>query len=85
MDLSWCIMCDCHCIEDSLYCSESCRAKDKNNDHTKINITLDSPPTSPLFEPFLSYFNHDRRTYTVVMNKPVNTYYVASSIPKYSL
>ncbi|EIE82638.1 hypothetical protein RO3G_07343 [Rhizopus delemar RA 99-880] len=55
MDLSWCIMCDCYCVEDSLYCSESCRKKDTNE---KISIIIYTPPSSPLLEPFLSSFNH---------------------------
>ncbi|KAI9280080.1 hypothetical protein BY458DRAFT_501313 [Sporodiniella umbellata] len=80
MDLSWCIMCDCYCTEESLYCSDSCRAKDTNNDPM---VLLDSPPTSPCLEPFLSYFHHDRRIY--IMTKPVYTCHPLSSIPKYKL
>ncbi|CAO3666521.1 unnamed protein product [Rhizopus microsporus] len=77
MDLSWCIMCDQHCIEDNLYCSESCRQKDESSKIESKN-RLCSPPASPLLEPFLSSFNHERRT----SSKSIIS---ISNIPKYSL
>ncbi|ORY95040.1 hypothetical protein BCR43DRAFT_495050 [Syncephalastrum racemosum] len=38
MDLSWCIICDRHSIEDNLYCSDACRLKDQPNQHTLLGI-----------------------------------------------
>ncbi|KAI8645262.1 hypothetical protein BD408DRAFT_412068 [Parasitella parasitica] len=76
MDLSWCIICDCHCIDNDLYCSESCRFQDntdqpqlckakKPNDKTdmfKSSPSLVSPPISPVLGPFLySFQSYDRR------------------------
>ncbi|CAO3699565.1 unnamed protein product [Rhizopus stolonifer] len=82
MDLSWCIICDRHCTEENLYCSEPCRVKDKNLKPTQTTTALCSPPASPLLEPFLSSFKHERRTSI----KPTNPLYMSpSSIPKYSL
>ncbi|KAI9028917.1 hypothetical protein CLU79DRAFT_518445 [Phycomyces nitens] len=67
MDLSWCIICDCHCVEDNLYCSDNCRNKDTSqrtqNKTSSPAIPL-SPPSSPLLEPFLSSF-HSHRTKSV--------------------
>ncbi|CAO3598215.1 unnamed protein product [Absidia cylindrospora] len=74
MDLSWCLSCDCHCVEDSLYCSDACRMKD-NQSLFSSSSSLSSPesspessslsafprpgtPTSPLLEPFFSSFHH---------------------------
>ncbi|CEP19167.1 hypothetical protein [Parasitella parasitica] len=77
MDLSWCIICDRHCIDNNLYCSESCRFQDnadhlqhpktsKPNDKSdmfKSTPSLVSPPTSPVLGPFLYSFqnSYDRR------------------------
>ncbi|EIE88700.1 hypothetical protein RO3G_13411 [Rhizopus delemar RA 99-880] len=93
MDLSWCIICDRHCIEDNLYCSELCRLKDNNTitiakPNTTHSTGFCSPPASPLLEPFLSSFNHERRTSIVTTGKSniSNPFYMSpSSIPKYSL
>ncbi|OAD70002.1 hypothetical protein PHYBLDRAFT_159742, partial [Phycomyces blakesleeanus NRRL 1555(-)] len=67
MDLSWCIICDCHCTEDNLYCSDNCRNKDTSqrtqNKSSSPAVPL-SPPSSPLLEPFLSSF-HSHRTKSV--------------------
>ncbi|GAA5795368.1 hypothetical protein EDC94DRAFT_604806 [Helicostylum pulchrum] len=80
MDLSWCIICDRHCIDNNLYCSELCRFQDNtghHHDNNKIkSITpefnmfkspsLVSPPSSPILTPFLYSFqpSHDRRRST---------------------
>ncbi|KAI8139068.1 hypothetical protein BJV82DRAFT_628110 [Fennellomyces sp. T-0311] len=49
MDLSWCIICDRHSIEDNLYCSEACRIKDALSQQTTPVLTTPlSPPSSPL-------------------------------------
>ncbi|KAI9283322.1 hypothetical protein BY458DRAFT_496203 [Sporodiniella umbellata] len=88
MDLSWCIICDRHCTEDNLYCSEPCRIKDKSLKPACVVSPVSSttglytPPASPLLEPFLSSFKHERRTSI----KPINILSMSpSSIPKYSL
>ncbi|KAI7905318.1 uncharacterized protein BX663DRAFT_502435 [Cokeromyces recurvatus] len=79
MDLSWCIMCDCRCIEDNLYCSESCRIKDINNQAYTTTIAssvnnspVSTPPSSPLLDPFLSCFNHEKRT-SITISKSIRS------------
>ncbi|CAO3623962.1 unnamed protein product [Mucor hiemalis] len=98
MDLSWCIICDRHCIEENLYCSESCRIQDVNHKHTLVSANsknikstaLCSPPASPLLDPFFSSFNHERRT-SITISKSTRTtpdifgYMSPSSVPRYSL
>ncbi|KAI7892778.1 uncharacterized protein EV154DRAFT_504087 [Mucor mucedo] len=79
MDLSWCIMCDRHCIDNNLYCSESCRFQDNTGHHhdskpksiqPELNMfkspSLVSPPSSPILAPFLYSFqpSYDRRRST---------------------
>ncbi|KAL9557000.1 hypothetical protein MBANPS3_001601 [Mucor bainieri] len=80
MDLSWCIICDRHCIDNNLYCSESCRFQDNtdHHQHSEINKpthttdlfksapSLVSPPASPVLAPFLYSFqpSYDRRRST---------------------
>ncbi|KAG1150881.1 hypothetical protein G6F37_010027 [Rhizopus arrhizus] len=58
MDLSWCIICDRHCADNKLYCSEACRFQDSTdyNDLKKPSMTntlLITPPPSPEIKPFL--------------------------------
>ncbi|KAI8097922.1 uncharacterized protein B0P05DRAFT_522612, partial [Gilbertella persicaria] len=68
MDLSWCIICDRHCIDNNLYCSEACKfqdmtgQKDSKPDNIFKSPSLVSPPTSPVLSPFLYSFqpSHDR-------------------------
>ncbi|KAI7905575.1 uncharacterized protein BX663DRAFT_541032 [Cokeromyces recurvatus] len=77
MDLSWCIICDRHCIDNNLYCSEVCRFQDSNNapdNHDLMNnnksttmVEIPIPPSSssssPVLTPFLYSFqsSYDRR------------------------
>ncbi|KAI8969910.1 hypothetical protein BDF20DRAFT_825912 [Mycotypha africana] len=67
MDLSWCIICDRHCTGDNLYCSETCRTQDIKQKKAYVSPFMfdQSPSTSlvssPLLDPFLSSFNHERR------------------------
>ncbi|CEP19305.1 hypothetical protein [Parasitella parasitica] len=95
MDLSWCIICDRHCVEENLYCSETCRIQDVNDKHSKAcsstsNSPLSSPPASPLLDPFFSSFNHERRT-SITISKSTRVHHGAysyvspSSVPRYSL
>ncbi|KAI8637860.1 hypothetical protein BD408DRAFT_423884 [Parasitella parasitica] len=95
MDLSWCIICDRHCVEENLYCSETCRIQDFNGKHSSAasstsSSPLCSPPTSPLLDPFFSSFNHERRT-SITISKSTRThqdafsYIGSSSVPRYSL
>ncbi|KAG2233459.1 hypothetical protein BDF21DRAFT_418430 [Thamnidium elegans] len=93
MDLSWCIICDRHSIEENLYCSETCRTQDVNHKHAIVSdktMTLRSPPASPLLDPFFSSFNHERRT-SITISKSTRTtpdifgYMSPSSVPRYSL
>ncbi|KAI9347465.1 hypothetical protein BD770DRAFT_475227 [Pilaira anomala] len=97
MDLSWCIICDRHSIEENLYCSESCRIQDVNHKQTIVSnnnkpaTTLRSPPSSPLLDPFFSSFNHERRTSITISKSSRSTpdiyfgYSSPSSVPRYSL
>ncbi|KAI8979975.1 hypothetical protein BDB01DRAFT_798315 [Pilobolus umbonatus] len=96
MDLSWCIICDCHCIEDNLYCSESCRIQDvtlnnKQKNNTITTKMLVSPPSSPILDPYLASYNNDRRTSVTFKsaNRPQHEsifgYMSPSSVPRYSL
>ncbi|KAI9276140.1 hypothetical protein BY458DRAFT_506486 [Sporodiniella umbellata] len=66
MDLSWCIICDRHCVDNNLYCSESCRFQDSSCTHPEKKSTpFDSitPPTSPQMAPLLySFHDHRRRS-----------------------
>ncbi|CAO3614312.1 unnamed protein product [Mucor hiemalis] len=79
MDLSWCIICDRHSIDNNLYCSESCRFQDNNNHHHDNNNSIKTPennmfkspslvtpPSSPNLTPFLYSFqpSYDRRRST---------------------
>ncbi|KAI9481046.1 MAG: hypothetical protein EXX96DRAFT_201465 [Benjaminiella poitrasii] len=88
MDLSWCIMCDCHCIEDNLYCSESCRLQDVNSQSTVSSINSSPvstpPPSSPLLDPFFSSFNHERRTSITISKSSVRSHQGSSSSPSSS-
>ncbi|KAI8335659.1 hypothetical protein EDC96DRAFT_579081 [Choanephora cucurbitarum] len=70
MDLSWCIICDRHCVEDNLYCSELCRIQDVNHHHHHVKPSSPlSPPSSPLLDPFFSSFNHHDRRTSVTISK----------------
>ncbi|EIE75339.1 hypothetical protein G6F57_009548 [Rhizopus arrhizus] len=60
MDLSWCIICDRHCIDNNLYCSESCRFQDSTSINKSSSPLLVTPPASPELTPFL-YSLHDHR------------------------
>lgn len=73
MDLSWCIICDRHCVDNSLYCSESCRFQDiasnyKNKPSNDLfntsNTSLVTPPASPELTPFLYTIHNHRRCST---------------------
>ncbi|KAI8091416.1 uncharacterized protein B0P05DRAFT_527434 [Gilbertella persicaria] len=96
MDLSWCIICDRHCVEDNLYCSELCRVQDANHNHstiTKQTKTAVTPPSSPLLDPFFSSFNHHDRRTSITISKSSRVHYdmfgsissSQSSVPRYSL
>ncbi|KAI9322442.1 hypothetical protein BX666DRAFT_1894804 [Dichotomocladium elegans] len=56
MDLSWCIICDRHCLEDNLYCSDECRVKDVQTPYHPS--TFPATPLSPPSSPQLSYARH---------------------------
>ncbi|KAI8992334.1 hypothetical protein BDB01DRAFT_778058 [Pilobolus umbonatus] len=65
MDLSWCIICDCHCVEDSIYCSEACRYQDtvgcidpksSNGKSPKANATAAEPASR--YDPFSYSYHH---------------------------
>ncbi|KAL1927971.1 hypothetical protein VTP01DRAFT_3376 [Rhizomucor pusillus] len=63
MDLSWCIICDRHCTEDNLYCSDACRNKDIKTSSflpTANESNIATPPASPVLDP-LSYATAPRR------------------------
>ncbi|KAI8385805.1 hypothetical protein BD560DRAFT_486785 [Blakeslea trispora] len=89
MDLSWCIICDRHCVEDNLYCSELCRVQDVNHNHAVINGSIKSssnnksssssplcsPPASPLLDPFFSSFNHHDRRTSITITKSSRSHY----------
>ncbi|KAL7310285.1 hypothetical protein PS15m_009802 [Mucor circinelloides] len=95
MDLSWCIICDRHCVEENLYCSETCRIQDVNHKHVSVPSSkaaspLCSPPASPLLDPYFSSFNHERRS-SITISKSTRVHHDAfgymspSSVPRYSL
>ncbi|KAI8969994.1 hypothetical protein BDF20DRAFT_791067, partial [Mycotypha africana] len=65
MDLSWCIICDRHCADNDLYCSEVCRFQDTDGQKPMLENTtsmfdkapsLVSPPASPIMSPLLYSF-----------------------------
>ncbi|KAI9256000.1 hypothetical protein BY458DRAFT_519805 [Sporodiniella umbellata] len=71
MDLSWCIICDRHSVDNNLYCSESCRFQDSGEPinykkpsimHPSPNNFLITPPTSPEIAPFLYPVQETRRS-----------------------
>ncbi|KAI9472385.1 MAG: hypothetical protein EXX96DRAFT_583866, partial [Benjaminiella poitrasii] len=45
MDLSWCIICDRHCTDNDLYCSDLCRFQDNNGHHSIQHNNNKSPFT----------------------------------------
>ncbi|ORX61935.1 hypothetical protein DM01DRAFT_1069034 [Hesseltinella vesiculosa] len=79
MDLSWCIYCDRHCVEENLYCSDACRIKDfANHQKSPASPVLESFPSSPnmspLLEPFYSSFHEKPRSPSIMIARsPVMT------------
>ncbi|KAI8992333.1 hypothetical protein BDB01DRAFT_778057 [Pilobolus umbonatus] len=73
MDLSWCIICDCHCVEDNIYCSEACRYQDtvgigiksSNVKSPKANTTTATPSQ---YDPFSYSYHHSygRQKYSMI-------------------
>ncbi|CAO3614892.1 unnamed protein product [Cunninghamella blakesleeana] len=85
MDLSWCLVCDRHCLEDSLYCSEKCQLMEKNSQSLSSSLTsisslspqsvtssTFSPNSSPLLEPFFSSLSHpqEHRNSIIIPRSP---------------
>ncbi|CAO3684287.1 unnamed protein product [Rhizopus stolonifer] len=72
MDLSWCIICDRHSVDNNLYCSESCRFQDSAEHvefkkpsvthHHSSSTLLITPPSSPEITPFLYPIQDTRRS-----------------------
>ncbi|KAG2224948.1 hypothetical protein INT45_010897 [Circinella minor] len=58
MDLSWCIICDRHSIEENLYCSTECANKDATTQQDKI-YQFPSTPLSPPSSPLLGCYGSD--------------------------
>ncbi|KAI8365327.1 uncharacterized protein BYT42DRAFT_618705 [Radiomyces spectabilis] len=56
MDLSWCIICDRHCTEDNLYCSQVCERKDIACETFEPVYMPLSPPSSPLMNSPHSFY-----------------------------
>ncbi|KAI9260512.1 hypothetical protein BDA99DRAFT_560597 [Phascolomyces articulosus] len=82
MDLSWCIICDRHCIEDNLYCSTECANKDatttQQDKFYQIPLTPLSPPSSPL----LSYYHtNNNKNNNVKHQQPTSLPSFSSYIP----
>ncbi|KAG1439091.1 hypothetical protein G6F56_012407 [Rhizopus delemar] len=78
MDLSWCIICDRHCVDNNLYCSESCRFQDSTfiRPENKPTAPFNSitPPSSPELAPFLySFHDHRRRSAAGNMTHTTNS------------
>ncbi|KAI9490610.1 hypothetical protein BDB00DRAFT_837268 [Zychaea mexicana] len=71
MDLSWCIICDRHCIEENLYCSTECANKDATCiQHTpQIPLTPLSPPSSPLLS-YYGRYSHSSSKFTTTVSSP---------------
>ncbi|CAO3639203.1 hypothetical protein BJ944DRAFT_266062 [Cunninghamella echinulata] len=46
MDLSWCLNCDRHCVEDNLYCSDKCQLMDKKNQSFSSSLLSTSSTSS---------------------------------------
>ncbi|KAI8888520.1 hypothetical protein K501DRAFT_172980 [Backusella circina FSU 941] len=77
MDLSWCIICDRHCTDNNLYCSDSCQFQDINAStyssksssfsNDKTSSLLLTPPTSPSLQAFYS-FNQSNRSSSTTRN-----------------
>ncbi|KAI8066658.1 hypothetical protein BC940DRAFT_239957 [Gongronella butleri] len=78
MDLSWCIFCDRHCVEDNLYCSDACRLKDFANQGSPASPVMDTFPTtpnmSPLLEPFYNSFHEKPRSPSIMIARSPASY-----------
>ncbi|OBZ82943.1 hypothetical protein A0J61_09007 [Choanephora cucurbitarum] len=62
MDLSWCIICDRHCTDNNLYCSEACKFQDcPDSGNPSFLKATQSPPFLTSTQP-TSIYHHPSHT-----------------------